>query len=186
MTTIFETERLRARPWSLDDAPTAFTIYGDPEVMRYIGGEAKKDLEETHALIESVLERAKNLPAGMSSYPLIEKASGEQVGTGLIKPLPDAEKRFTDDIEIGWHLGRRHWGKGFATEAGRALLRYGFIELDLEIIHAVVDPPNTASIRVTERIGMEAVGRTEAYYGLELEHFVLTRDAWARASKDES
>ena len=178
MTTIFETERLYARPWTLEDAEAAFVMYGDPEVTRYIGGHTKADVEETRELLVAVLERAKGMPAGMGSFPLIEKASGELVGTALIKPLPDAAKQPTADIEIGWHLARRHWGKGFATEAGRALLRYGFVDLDLDTIHVVVEPPNEASLRVARRIEVEPTGRTDAYYGLDLEHFALTREAW--------
>ncbi len=179
MTTIFETERCFARLWSLDDAQAAFTMYGDPEVMRYLGNETKADVEETRTLLEEVLERAERLPAGMGSFPLIERASAELVGTALIKPLPDAEKQWTDDIEIGWHLARKHWGKGLATEMGRALLRYGFVELDIPVLHAVVETPNEASLQVARRIGMNAVERTQAYYGRELEHFVLTREEWA-------
>jgi RimJ/RimL family protein N-acetyltransferase len=176
---IFETERLFTRPWALDDAETAFTIYGDPEVMRYLGGNPKADVDETRKMIEEVLERVARMPAGMGSFPLIERESGEQVGTALIKPLPDADKQLTDDIEIGWHLARRHWGKGFATEMGRALLRYGFTELDIELLHAVVEPPNEPSQKVARRIGMKPVGRTHDYYGLELEHFVLAQEDWS-------
>jgi len=83
--------------------------------------------------------------------------------------LPDAEKRATDDWEVGWHLRRSAWGAGFATEAGAAALRYGFEELSLGEIYAVVDVDNLASQKVVHRLNMVHLGQTGKYYGQTLE-----------------
>lgn len=153
-------------------------MYGDPEVVRYIGNDLRESVDSTRELLGLILERAPTLPKGMGSFPLVLRETGEIVGAGLIKPLPDSDGERTDDIEIGWHLVRRHWGHGYATEAGLALLEWGFVELDLPVLHAVVDEPNTASHAVARRLGMNDVGTTDAYYGHVLRHYVLEREEW--------
>ncbi len=75
------------------------------------------------------------------------------------------------DYEVGWHLRRSAWGKGYATEAGRAALNYGFTVLGLPIIYAVTHPQNYASMRVAQRLGMTHRGRTNRYYDMELDLF---------------
>jgi RimJ/RimL family protein N-acetyltransferase len=83
----------------------------------------------------------------------------------------------TDDVEVGWHLARAHWGHGYATEAARALINHGFHTLNLDTINAVVNPANAASIRVTQRLGMTPLGRTRKYYNAVVELFRLPRPA---------
>lgn len=90
------------------------------------------------------------------------------MGTILLEPLPDQHGLPTKDYEVGWHLERAFWGKGYATEAGRGMLNYGFSVLKLPVIYAVVKPEHHASIRVTQRLGMKLVGKTKQYYGIEL------------------
>jgi ribosomal-protein-alanine N-acetyltransferase len=172
----FETERLIARTWSLDDAEAAFEMYGDPDVVRFIGGHLQESVATTRELLDAIRARATILPAGMGSFPLVRRDTGELVGTALIKPLPGGDEQPTDDIEIGWHLARRHWGNGYATEAGRALLRRAFDDLELRRIHAVVEPANDASHAVARRLGMSDLGTTDAYYGRTLRHYALDRD----------
>ena len=175
---MFETQRLRARSWALEDADAAHVMYGDPEVVRHIGGDLRESVESTRELLALILERTPTLPAGMGSFPLALLETGEIVGAALIKPLPDGDGKRTEDIEIGWHLARRHWGNGYATEAGHALLEKGFVELDLPILHAVVEEPNAASHAVALRLGMNDEGVTNAYYDRVLRHYVLRRVDW--------
>jgi ribosomal-protein-alanine N-acetyltransferase len=175
---VFETQRLFARVWQLDDAEAAFRIYGDPEVTRYIGGHTEPDLDAMVTKLEFLIERNRNLPEGHGSFSLILKQTDEIVGAALLKELPNADSAPSGDIEIGWHLARCHWKQGFATEAGFALLEHGF-QLGLSELHAVVDSPNTASRRVAERLGMRHVGQSTRYYGgVVVEHFVLSRAEW--------
>ncbi|MCP3915886.1 MAG: GNAT family N-acetyltransferase [bacterium] len=183
---MFETQRLRARSWTLDDAEQAHVMYGDPEVVRHIGGDLRESVDATRELLALILERTPTLPAGMGSFPLALRETGEIVGAALIKPLPDDDGKRTEDIEIGWHLARCHWGNGYATEAGRALLEKGFIELDLPILHAVVEEPNAASHVVARRLGMNDEGMTDAYYGSVLRHYVLHRSDWQARSARET
>jgi RimJ/RimL family protein N-acetyltransferase len=57
-------------------------------------------------------------------------------------------------VEVGWRLGREHWGKGYATEGAQASLAHGFGELGLAQIISIIDPRNGASVRVAKRLGM--------------------------------
>jgi ribosomal-protein-alanine N-acetyltransferase len=166
--TVLETERLIARKWVIEDAEAAFSIYGDPEVMRFLGsGQPPENVEKMGESLSRIIERDKDSVYG--SWALELKETGEVVGAVLLKPLPESK-----NIEVGWHLAQRHWGKGYATEAARAAVAYGF-ELGLDTIYAVVFPENTRSLAVTSRLGMEPMGRSTDYYGKELELFQLKR-----------
>jgi len=165
----FETERLILRDWTPDDAEQAFAIYGDPEVMRYLGGGGKpqESVETQRASLEKAALRYREqglTDRGFGFWASVEKATGRIVGAILLKPLPAEEGRLTNDIEIGWHLGRFAWGHGFATEGALAVMDYAFRELRLPQIYSVVFPENVPSIRVTERLGMTPRGMTDRYY----------------------
>ncbi len=86
------------------------------------------------------------------------------------------------NYEVGWHLKKASWGKGYATEAAKGIINYGFNVLQLPIIYAVVKPENHASVKVTQRLGMTPMGITNRYYnGVELLLFKL--DSQEKKSK---
>lgn len=171
MNALFETERLVIRPWTLDDVESAFSIYSDPEVMHFISRDGPvKSLEAQRGWLESSLKRYEEMAGGFGFWAIVEKASEETVGTVMVKPLPGHP-----DIEVGWHLARRAWGKGYASEAGAWAIRYGLETLGLKRIVAVVDPLNTRSLAVARRIGLQHEGRIHAY-DLDLELFSITPD----------
>jgi RimJ/RimL family protein N-acetyltransferase len=180
---VFETERLIARRWDPGrDAEAAFEMYGDPEVTKHLGGYTEPDVETMRRHLREKLERDARFGEPLGGFPLFEKSSGVLAGAVLLKPLPEndgPDYRYTSDIEVGWHLPRRTWGKGYATEAGRALLSRGFALLDVDRIHAVVDPDNPRSMAVARRVGMQPLGTTDRYYGKTLEHFAITREEHA-------
>jgi ribosomal-protein-alanine N-acetyltransferase len=175
MSILTETERLIIRDWMpQDEAEQAFEIYGDPEVMRFIGsGKTEESVESQRRSLQQRIERDAALQNGTGFWAIVDKETGEIFGTVILKQLPDNDGNPTPEIEVGWHLKKAAWGKGYATEAGQAVLDYGFNVLKLPIIYAVVKPENTASIRVTQRLGMTPLGRTQKYYGKELELFKL-------------
>lgn len=91
-----------------------------------------------------------------------------------MKQLPDINRQPTQDYEVGWHLRKASWGKGYATEAAREIINYGFNVLQLPVIYAVVKPENHASVKVTQRLGMKTMGITNQYYnGVNLLLFKL-------------
>lgn len=173
---VFETSRLIAYQWSPEFAKAAFEIYGDPEVTRFIQGAAVDSVERMKDRISEMIEKYESYPDGMGSFPVCLKSTGTMVGTALLKPLPDNSGNLCQEIEIGWHLARRQWGRGYATEYGNKLLEIGFEEFDLKELHAVIDPPNEKSSKVAVRLGMKHLGVTDAYYdGKPLDHFVMSR-----------
>ncbi|MEE2640467.1 MAG: GNAT family N-acetyltransferase [Planctomycetota bacterium] len=175
----FETTRLVASQWKVDFAEPAFEIYSDTEVTRFIGGMAVRDVDQMRSRIGEIIERNRSFPPGLGSYPMFLKSTGSLVGTALIKPLPDPTGKLTRDVEIGWHLSRRQWGRGYATEWGKKLMQIAFEELELPEVHAVIDPPNEKSKKVAERLGMEHLGQTTAYYhGEPIEHYRMRRMEW--------
>lgn len=169
----WETERLIIREWNpVVDAAFAVWIYGDREVMRFIR-EPEPDQAAVQKNLEDRVKKYRQLNNGTGCWAMVEKETQIPIGTILLVQLPDHRGQLTQDYEIGWHLRRDRWGKGYATEAARQILDYGFQTLKLPIIYAVVRPDNAASIRVTQRLGMEPVGLTQKYYGLELALFQL-------------
>lgn len=179
-----ETDRLHLRPWTLEpvDLAWAHRIYGDPEVVKTIGGIVMKDLPATRAHMEMRLERRRHWDQRFGAWAAERRHDGVVVGTALMKPLPgpDDVKTYTEDIEIGWHLARAEWGQGYATELGAALVAEAR-QRQIPRLHAVVGPTNARSVGVAERLGFEARGMTRAYYGgLNLLHFVLEFRSTAR------
>ena len=81
------------------------------------------------------------------------------------------------EVELGYDIARKHWGKGYATEAGAACLRYGFKEAELDRIISLTHPENIASQRVLEKLGFAYVGMKE-YYGVELRYYELLKEVW--------
>jgi RimJ/RimL family protein N-acetyltransferase len=161
---VLQTPRLVLRAWTLDDAKDALAIYADWEVARFIGGQPHPDIDHTRQYLAAVIKRYEDWQFRFGSWALEDKVSTRVVGAALLKPLPGVS-----DVEIGWHLGRGFWGFGFATEAAHALLAYGFDDLDLREIFAVLRADNSASRAVTKRLGMTFMGKTSAYYNAELE-----------------
>ena len=157
---ILGTERLLIRPWRADDRPSFVAMASDPEVMRFIRGGAPFSEPE----IEEFLARQARQEAelGVCMGAMVEKASGEVVGVAGIQPLGT-----TGDMEIGWWVMRDRWGRGYATEAGRAALRHVLDALARTRVVAIIDPGNEASVAVATRLGMRYDRRAT---GAELGH----------------
>lgn len=147
MQPVLHTERLHLEPLTLDDLEAFHTIWGDPEVIWW---GHRPTLEETAAFARDLLGRSPFAPQGTGWWLLLDRASGDVVGDGVLQPVP----RPTREIEVGWHLARAHWGHGYATEAARRLLEHGFTTLGLEVIVADIALQNDRSIAVAERLGM--------------------------------
>ncbi len=170
MTPVFESERLQMTDWALDDAAEAFAIYGDPEVTAGLSGEPVPTVEAMRERLAKIEEKYSQIkPYGFWALRL--KDGSKIVGAVILQPLPDHE-----EIEVGWHLAQSEWGHGYATEAGLAALKFGFEQLGLQEIFAVVRPWNERSKAVTLRLGMTPLGLTTEYYGRETELFRIT--AW--------
>ncbi|MFN3652255.1 MAG: GNAT family N-acetyltransferase [Armatimonadota bacterium] len=178
--TIFQTPRLTIREYTPDDAEEAFALYGDPEVMHFLGGNPHPDVASLRAHLEKRWEREHGGVEPPGFWAVVTRDEGRLAGTVLLKPLPGHP-----EVEVGWHLAKWAWGRGYATEAARGTLDYGFHVRGLERIVAVVHPLNHRSLAVARRLGMRLEGRIEAYQQ-ELELFVLSREEWDELSRDSA
>lgn len=155
---IAETDRLILRPWRLDEADRFYDMHRRAEVARWIGGRPMVDPAEATAMLERMRQQ-RAADSRFGSWAVVERASGRPAGSVLLKPLPDG----AGEIEIGWHLHPDSWGRGLATEAAGALLRYGF-ELGLSEIWAVTHLDNARSVQVCQKIGLRLLGITNRWY----------------------
>ena len=148
MSFIAETERLGMRPYHPDDAEAFLALCSDPEVMRYIPGEATPNtLDAMRQMLADYPDYEKH---GFGRWSCILKESGRFIGFTGLKLLED----FDGEVDLGYRFFREFWGRGIATEAGLESLRYGFEVLDLQRIIGITLPENIASRRVLAKCGM--------------------------------
>jgi ribosomal-protein-alanine N-acetyltransferase len=164
-----ETERLRLRDLSEDDAEVLHAIYGDAETMRFIGtaGRPTADLDGTRRTLAFLLRHAEN--HGFSLWALDERKGEQMVGVAGLLWV----EGHGPDVEAAYLVRRDRWGRGYATEALRAVLETGHRQLGMERIVALAYPQNDASRRVMGKAGMRADGTASAY-GRELTRHVST------------
>ena len=175
-----DTERLVLRDYEREDAGPIHYWHRDPAVMEHLGGVTHPELPEFERFMTTIVAkyeayRAQGKP--WCALVVFERLSWRPVGTGLLKPIPAVDGTDLDEIEIGWHLARHVWGRGYATEMGRALLDAAFQHTELEHVNAVVDPANGASARVCERSGLGELDPRTCRYG-QMRRFVTTRRDW--------
>ena len=138
----------------MSDVDALHDVLGDSETMRFYPHPFTR--EETAAWIERNVDRYARFGFGLWAVVLAE--SGELVGDcGLTPQRVDG----VDEVEIGWHLNRRHWHRGYATEAAVACRDHAFGPLGLDRIISIILPENTPSQAVARRIGMEVEKEAE-------------------------
>lgn len=150
---ILETPRLVLRPWREEDLDPLFAINGDPDSMRHFP--AVMSREESDAWATRI--RAHFDEHGWGFWVVEEKGGAPFVGVVGLLSIP-WQARFTPAVEIGWRLHPVHRRRGFAEEAARASLAFGFGTLGLAEIVAFTVPANAPSWRLMERLGMRADG----------------------------
>lgn len=143
------TERLVLRPWEQADRPPYADMNADPAVMEFFPRMLTRD--ETEAQVDA-FER--ELEArGYCPWAVAELATGEFIGFVGLHDVPSVLP-FAPAVEVGWRLAERFWGKGYATEAARAALAYGFGEVGLTEVVSFTSVVNVRSRAVMERLGM--------------------------------
>jgi [ribosomal protein S5]-alanine N-acetyltransferase len=144
---LIETDRLLIRPWEPGDEAGFREMVGDPEMMRYISGGLPWDEER---IAEFQARQRRHLASqGCCMGALVERASGRLAGVCGLQPM-----RASSEIEVGWWVAKRLWGRGLATEGGAAALRFGWETLGLRRVLAIAEPENQASLRVMEKLGL--------------------------------
>jgi ribosomal-protein-alanine N-acetyltransferase len=169
--TQLETERLLLTRLRIDDLEWLVTMRGDPDVMRYIGGEGAVSREKTVERVDRYLKCWEEHGLGM--FGIRFRGEAEAVGWAGLQPLEQ-----TGEIEVGYAFGKPAWGRGLATEAARAAVEWGFGEHGLERIVAVASPENSASRHVMAKLGMTYEG-LRFRYGTECVYYSITPEAFA-------
>lgn len=148
-----ETSRLILRGWQWRDLEAHAEMRADPEVMRYIGDGQAQDRDRSWR--EIAMHIGHWALRGYGQWALERKEDGAPVGrAGLWNPPG------WPGLEVGWMLARSAWGRGYATEAGRAAIEWAWATLDAEQLISVIQPGNVRSIRVAERLGMRRLEET--------------------------
>jgi RimJ/RimL family protein N-acetyltransferase len=143
------TDRLTLRRWRDSDREPFAILNADPEVMRYFARPLTR--EESDAFVDRIEARFEDRGYGL--WAVERRGDGVFLGfTGL--GYHTFEAHFTPCVEVGWRFSRFAWGHGYATEAAREALRFGFDEPGLDEIVSFTTLDNTASVRVMQRIGM--------------------------------
>jgi ribosomal-protein-alanine N-acetyltransferase len=148
-----ETERLYLRKYELEDYKKMYKNWGsDPEVTKYVGWEVHKNEEATKKLIQTWIEDYKNLLR--FNWIVIEKETGEPIGSIDAVGVSKNHSR----AEIGYCYGSKWWGKGYATEALKAVISFLQNEIEIELVTAMHLISNPASGKVMKKAGMQFTG----------------------------
>lgn len=168
--TVLETERLILREHRAEDFDAFFAMESDPEVRRFVGGAPRPYALAKRRFRERFLGTRRGR---LGLWATALKSTGEYAGYTGVYPYFRAPGRISArDACLGFTLSRAFWGRGLATEAATALVRYGFDELGLDRILGSVEAGNAASIHILEKLGfrlwrLERVGK-RCLYHLEL------------------
>jgi len=150
---VLQTARLVMRGFTLADFGPYAAASADPEVQRFLGGPVGPE----RAWRSLAMHIGHWELRGYGQWALERRDDGRTVGrAGLWNP----EGWF--GVEVGWRLNRDAWGQGYATEAAAATIEWTWANLDVDRIISVIDPANTASVRVAERLGMHKLRDDES------------------------
>lgn len=170
-----KTERLTLREWRADDIDAFAAIFGDAEVMRYLTGEP---VARSEAWRNMAAAAGHWVLRGYGTWVVERTSDGSVLGrVGLIKG------EGWPGLEVGWTLGRPYWGNGYATEAARASMNYGFLTQSVDKLISLINPENEASQAVARRLGetpgpdYELVLGTQRY---STQIWSITREEWRR------
>ena len=179
-----ETARLRLRVPVPEDADPLSSIWSDPEVTKFIPIILFRTKDEIKEFIPLTVQRWEE--RGFGLFSVVNKENDTMIGYCGLQFLNG-----TGEVEIYYGFSKDAWDNGFATEAARAVLRYGFEKVKLDHIAGVTQPENTASQKVLEKIGLEKQPETRKFYENDCAYYTASKENYApdgsvyRLSHDE-
>lgn len=142
---LLETERLLLRELTKDDLDEFVALHRDPEVVRFVRALDRAQADERLRANEQEWDER-----GHGMFAVLDRNGGRLLGRVGLKHWPQF-----DETEVGWLLRRDAWGHGYATEAARTSVEWGFAALPVPYMTAMIAPGNRRSVRVAERIGFK-------------------------------
>lgn len=170
-----ETKRLCLRMFRPDDLDAAYLLFNDQEVQRYLSPQNKRTREQLKTLLEKCRKYWEE--RGFGVWCVTEKMVGQMIGYCGFQYFDK-----TKDVEIVFGFLKQCWGKGFATEAAKACLKYGFENLSLNRILAATDPNNIASRRVLEKIRMR-LSEKSLHYEMNTVTYAISQSQYQSHAK---
>ncbi len=146
-----ETKRLILRELVEEDEESLFELDSDPEVHRYLGNQPVKNIEQIRLVIAFIRQQYED--NGIGRWAVIEKETQQFIGWSGLKLFREPVNGYENFYELGYRFMKKHWGKGFATEAAKASVDYGFNTLKLHEIFAMTDVNNLNSKQVLKKTG---------------------------------
>jgi [ribosomal protein S5]-alanine N-acetyltransferase len=146
---ILETQRLFLRHFHILDSEPMCRVFSDPEVMRF--GDGVQTEEWVRDWLRTCLQRY-HATWGFGPYAVVERRTKDVIGYCGLFFFTDAGGQ--PEIEIGYRFARASWGHGYATEAATAVRDFAFGTLGIKRLIAMIDPANTSSVRVAQKLGM--------------------------------
>jgi RimJ/RimL family protein N-acetyltransferase len=151
-----ESERLLYRPFELSDAQALFEIDSNPNVHKYLWQKPTLHINESIQIIEMVQKQYKE--NGIGRFATILKETGEFIGWTGIKFVNDhVENGNTNFYDYGYRLNEKFWNQGFATEATKVWLEYGFNEMKINEMNAYTHAENGASNHILSKSGFQFI-----------------------------
>lgn len=167
--TELSTERLLLRPFAVGDVRALHALWADREVRRYLFDGEVPGKERVVEIVESSVEGFASLGYGFFSLRRRE-APADIMGFAGFRPFGEAGV-----VEMLFAVEPSHWGRGYATEASREVLRYGFEQCGIRRVVATTDTPNQRSVRVLQRLGLFFEKRRERH-GLDTVYYAMTAE----------
>jgi len=160
------TPRLLMRPFAESDLDDLAALYANPFVMRYIGRGTILSRQESLKRLKRMIGDL--LADGFGMLAVIERKEKRLVGCCGLRKLDGSQ-----ELELGFLFEERSWGKGFATEAAKEVMRYAFSEMKLGKLVALIHPLNLAARRVLEKLGMKYIEQS-LFEGIECLKYELS------------
>ena len=158
MNLILKTERLILRELKISDAEAFFAMDSNPNVHKYLWNKPVQKIEGINEIIESV--RKQYVDNGIGRFAMISKETNEFIGWAALKYNTEIVNNKVNFYDIGYRLDEKFWGKGYASEATFAWLKYAFETMNIKTMEAAAHSENAASNRILQKIGMQM---TEIY-----------------------
>ncbi len=150
---VLTTERLVLRNYRAEDWERVHIYGSNPDFSKYeLWG--PNTLEDTHKFVAEMIQQSSDMPRFKFDYAVCMKESNLLIGGCGIR----RESELSQVANLGWAINPDFQGKGYATEAAKALIDFGFQTLNLSVIYATCDTRNATSYKVMEKLGMKKVG----------------------------